>query len=104
MFFFQLSKRYESAFYLLLTSLIHYSTATFSTGISIENTFNRNSILILERPYESQVFLKVQEGDIPAVAGLLEAGNASIYDVDPYGLGLLYVGIPICYQTIWTLD
>jgi hypothetical protein len=65
--------------------------ATFSTGISIEDTFNRNSTLIYERPYESAIFAVVQDGDIPSLMALLRNGNASIHDVDPYGLGLLYV-------------
>lgn len=61
------------------------------TGILIEDTFNRNSTLIFERPYESAIFAVVQDGDIPALMALLRSGNASIHDVDPYGLGLLYV-------------
>lgn len=67
------------------------STATFCTGISLEDTFNRNSTLIHERPYDSEIFAVVQDGDVPAVMALLRSGNASIHDVDPYGLGLLYV-------------
>jgi hypothetical protein len=82
--------------YAMITSYQAYLTkpdlaATFSTGISIEDTFNRNSTLIYERPYESAIFAVVQDGDIPSLMALLRNGNASIHDVDPYGLGLLYV-------------
>lgn len=47
--------------------------------------------MIFTRPYDSLVFAVVQDGDIPALVAVLESGNASIHDVDPYGLGLLYV-------------
>lgn len=67
------------------------SAPTFCTGISLEDTFNRNSTLIHERPYDSEIFAVVQDGDVPAAISLLRSGNASIHDVDPYGPGLLYV-------------
>ncbi|KAJ5781682.1 uncharacterized protein N7518_010165 [Penicillium psychrosexuale] len=70
----------------------------FPCGILIEDTFNRNSTLIFERPYESAIFAVVQDGDIPALMALLRSGNASIHDVDPYGLGLLYYASYYCWK------
>ena len=42
-------------------------------------------------PYESTIFLAVQDGNIGSVRTSLASGMSSIYAVDPYGLGLLYV-------------
>ena len=70
-----------------------WTDSTFSLGILIEDTFNRNSTLCYIRPYESPIFLIIQTGDISNMMGLLHSGHASIHDVDPYGLGLLYVRI-----------
>lgn len=65
----------------------------FITNISIEDTFNRNSTPCYVRPYGSAIFNAIQEGDIPTMLGLLQSGQASIHDVDPYGLGVLYVRV-----------
>ena len=43
------------------------------------------------RPYDSLIFDFVQKGNVFDVMTLLQNGDASVYDVDPYGLGLLYV-------------
>lgn len=43
-------------------------------------------------PYDSPIFIFVQEGNIEGIKDLLISGKASLSDVDPYGLGLLYVG------------
>lgn len=43
-------------------------------------------------PYCSPILECVQVGDINAVRTYLLTGKASLNDVDPYGLGLLYVG------------
>lgn len=42
-------------------------------------------------PYDSPILVCVQEGNIDGVRSLLRSGEASLNDVDPYGLGLLYV-------------
>lgn len=42
-------------------------------------------------PYDSPILVCVQEGDTNGIRSLLRAGRASLNDVDPYGLGLLYV-------------
>lgn len=68
------------------------------TDLLIEDTFNRNTTLSFPRPYESPIFVSVQEGNIPALFMLLETGQATVHDVDPYGLGLLYVRPPTWRQ------
>lgn len=65
--------------------------ANRSTGLNLEDTFNRNTTLSNVRPYESSVFHCVQQGDVEGFRKLLRTGQASVHDVDPYGLGLLYV-------------
>lgn len=42
-------------------------------------------------PYDSEIFICVENGDISGMRTLLQLGHASINAVDPYGLGLLYV-------------
>lgn len=70
--------------------------AIFRAGILIEDTFNGNSTMIYERPHESAISAVVQVGDLPAFTAFLRSGNASVYDVGPYGLGLLYVSL-VCF-------
>lgn len=65
--------------------------SAFSTGIAIEFAFNRNTTLWFVRPYDSQIFTYAQDGDVAGMTRLLRNGDASVFDVDPYGLGLLYV-------------
>jgi hypothetical protein len=45
-------------------------------------------------PYDSPILVCVREGDVQGVRKLFQSGEASINDVDPYGLGLLYVRCP----------
>jgi hypothetical protein len=78
------------------------AATTFSTGIFIEYTFNRISTLTFQRPYDSPVFVVVQDRDIPALMALLESGNASVYDVDlltwlERGYEVFLVGARICF-------
>lgn len=42
-------------------------------------------------PYDSPILVCVQEGDTDGIRSLLRSGRASLNDLDPYGLGLLYV-------------
>ena len=42
-------------------------------------------------PYDSPIFICIQEGDIDGMKNLLLTEMASLSDIDPYGLGLLYV-------------
>lgn len=44
-------------------------------------------------PYDSPILVCVQEGDTVGAKELLSSGKSSLNDVDPYGLGLLYVCI-----------
>ncbi len=45
--------------------------------------------------YDSPIFLGVQLGDIHSVLRLCWRGLASVYNVDPYSLGLFYVCITL---------
>lgn len=60
--------------------------------LALEATFNRNSIPICQRPYGSTIFMRVLEGDIYGVYDILVRCEGSLWDHDPYGLGILYVG------------
>lgn len=55
-----------------------------------QQIFSRIPVLL---PYESPIFECVQNGDIDGMRRLLTSGTTSIDAVDPYGLGLLYVGV-----------
>jgi hypothetical protein len=44
-------------------------------------------------PYDSPILVCTQEGDLEGIMRLLQSSAASLYDVDPYGLGLLYVSL-----------
>jgi hypothetical protein len=60
-------------------------------AISFEMTFNRITYLRYMVGYDSPIFICVQSGDIDGTRALLETGMATIHDIDPYNLGLLYV-------------
>ena len=60
-------------------------------GIQPEVVFNQSTNFSCVRPYGAEIFDLVQRGDIDGTLGLLAQGNASIHDVDPFGLNLLYV-------------
>jgi hypothetical protein len=59
--------------------------------ISVESAFNRQTTLKLTRPYDSPIFNEIHQGNVSRVIELLRTQQASVNDVDPYGLGLLYV-------------
>ena len=61
-------------------------------GLSLEDSFNRNSIPICQQPYGAPIFMGVIDGDIRSVYSIVAQGMGSPWDHDPYGLGLLYVG------------
>lgn len=42
-------------------------------------------------PYDAAVFRAAESGDVRKVTDLIQTRQASIYDVDPFGLGILYV-------------
>lgn len=44
-------------------------------------------------PYDSPIFIHVQEGDIEGARQLLCSASAHINTVDPYGLSLAYVSV-----------
>jgi hypothetical protein len=60
-------------------------------SISLEATFNKSTHPRYTVQYDSPIFICVQSGDIHGARALFQEGMASIYDVDPYNLGLLYV-------------
>ena len=60
-------------------------------AISFEAKFNKSTYPRSIVQYDSPIFICVQSGDIHGAQALFQEGIASIYDVDPYGLGLLYV-------------
>lgn len=50
-------------------------------------------------PYNSEILVCVQHGNLNGLKELLVSGKGSVYDVDPYGLGLLYVRLLTRRQT-----
>lgn len=73
--------------------------SAFDSGIVTESVFNRNTTLWFVRPYDSPIFAYAQEGDIARMTSLLRNGDASVFDVDPYGLGLLYYTSYYCWRS-----
>ncbi|ELR03483.1 hypothetical protein VC83_00155 [Pseudogymnoascus destructans] len=69
-----------------------------SYSISLEATFNKSTHPQYTVQYDSPILIYVQSGDINATRALLQAGMASIYDVDPYNLGLLYYASYYCWR------
>ncbi|KAL9608875.1 MAG: hypothetical protein Q9167_006311 [Letrouitia subvulpina] len=64
-----------------------------NSALSLEANFNRNSIPICQRLYDSLIFMRVLEGDIHGVYDILIRCEDSLWDYDPYGLGILYLTI-----------
>ena len=62
-----------------------------TAALSLEASFTRNSAPICPRPYGSPVFMYVLNGDICGVHDTLIRCEGSLWDYDPYGLGLFYV-------------
>jgi len=62
-----------------------------SFGVLLEVTFNQNTCPQYMVHYDSPILVCVQSGDIHGAQALFQEGLASIFDVDPYNLGLLYV-------------
>ena len=62
-----------------------------TASLSYEICFSRNSIPYCRRPYGAPIFVQVMNGNIEGIRNLLVNSEATIWDCDPYGLGLLYV-------------
>lgn len=62
-----------------------------TAGLAREDNFNRLSIPLCQRPYGAPIFKHVIHGDISGVYSVILQGEGSLWDHDPYGLGLLYV-------------
>jgi hypothetical protein len=65
--------------------------SSYNRYMSLEATFNKSTHPRYTVPYDSPILICVQSGDIHGARALFREGMASIYDVDPYNLGLLYV-------------
>lgn len=66
---------------------------TYATGLAREANFNRLSVPFCQRPYGAPIFMLVIRGDISGVYHTILRGEASLWDHDPYHLGLLYVSL-----------
>lgn len=64
------------------------STADFAFHWPSEGVYYRLPAVV---PYDSPIFVCVQNGNISVVRELWGQGQVYIDAVDPYGLGLLYV-------------
>ena len=62
-----------------------------TTGLAREDSFNRLSVPLCQRPYGAPIFMHVIHGDISSVYSIIIRGEGSLWDHDPYGLGLLYI-------------
>jgi hypothetical protein len=62
-------------------------------SVSLEMAFNKCTHVCFVIPYGSEIFLRVMLGDTETTKELLLHNRASIFDVDPFGLPLLYVSI-----------
>ena len=50
-------------------------------------------------PYDSPILVCIQEGDLDRAKNLFFSGKASLNDVDPYGLGVLYYASYYCWRS-----
>lgn len=75
-----------------LPSWFSYAMASFSVSFTLR-MFPLNVCLQTRHtvPYDSPILVCVQEGNVEGMRRILRSGTASLNDVDPYGLGLLYV-------------
>ncbi|KAH8193682.1 hypothetical protein TruAng_012152 [Truncatella angustata] len=49
-------------------------------------------------PYDSPIFIAVQNGNINDIKRILDSGESSICTTDPFGLGLLYYSTYYCWR------
>jgi hypothetical protein len=69
-----------------------YSSCRRGVRISTNSSFDSLTLnAIRRRPYDSQIFMLCEEGDTMGVEKLLQTGDASLYDTDEDGYGLLHV-------------
>ncbi len=60
-------------------------------SLFLEVSFNSQTNIRHERPYHWRLFEEIIEGRLLCVEELIRSGQASVLDVDPYGLGVGYV-------------
>lgn len=65
-------------------------------SVSLEVTFNKNTHICYIVPYKSEIFRRITSGDLTGTLRLLWSQEASIFNVDPFGLPLLYVSAILC--------
>ena len=84
------SSKVDVNFYLppwLTLNSVRFSLAFSMSRVPVSVSLQtRNTI-----PYDSPIHLAIQAGHIEDVKDILCSGKASLNDVDPYGLGILYV-------------
>lgn len=73
-------------------------------SISLEMAFNKSTHTCFVIPYGSEIFLRVMSGDTETTKELLLHNRASIFDVDPFGLPLLYVSITFVSTAFANID
>jgi hypothetical protein len=87
-----LSQHFRSQDQLTSTNAhIGFDSSSNRYSILLEANFNKSTHPRYTVQYDSPIFICVQSGDIHGARALFQQGMASIYDVDPYNLGLLYV-------------
>ena len=75
-----------------LPSWFSYAVANFSVSLTLRmlplniRLQSRHTV-----PYDSPILVCVQEGNVEGTRRILRSGTASLNDVDPYGLSLLYI-------------
>jgi hypothetical protein len=75
-----------------LPSWFGYAVANFKVDFAVRFLpLNVRVCTLNTIPYDSPILVCTQEGNLEGIMRLLRSGAASLYDVDPYGLGLLYV-------------
>ncbi|RDL31544.1 Uncharacterized protein BP5553_09753 [Venustampulla echinocandica] len=79
-------------------SYIWFDSSCNGYSISLEASFNKSTYPRYIVQYDSPIFICVQSGDIHGAQALFQGEKASIYDVDPYNLGLLYYASYYCWR------
>jgi hypothetical protein len=83
-----------------LPSWFGYAVANFKVDFAVRFLPLNVCVRTLNTiPYDSPILVCTQEGNIQGVMKLLQSDAASLYDVDPYGLGLLYYASYYCWRS-----
>ncbi|WEW57922.1 hypothetical protein PRK78_003389 [Emydomyces testavorans] len=83
-----------------LPSWFGYAVANFKVDFAVRFLPLNVRVRTLNTiPYDSPILVCTQEGNLEGIIRLLQSGAASLYDVDPYGLGLLYYASYYCWRS-----